>query len=62
MQLKHVHVHKHVTSPPKADPNFLTYFTAKGGHQYLNGQHLACVSAYQNVCDFNEEDFCSYIR
>ncbi len=36
------HTHTNVTSPPRADPNFLTHFTAKGNHQYFNGQHLAC--------------------
>ncbi len=37
----HTHTHTHKTSPPRADPNFFTHFTAKGG-LYLNGQHLAC--------------------
>ncbi len=27
----HIHIHTYVTSPPRADPNFLTHFTAKGG-------------------------------
>ncbi len=31
-----------VTSPPRADPNFLTHFTAKSGPSILNSQHLAC--------------------
>ncbi len=27
----HTHTHTDVTSPPRADQNFLTHFTAKGG-------------------------------
>ncbi len=27
----HTHTYTHNTSPPRADPNFLTHFTAKGG-------------------------------
>ncbi len=36
------HTYLDVTSSPRTDPNFLNTLLERAGHQYLNGQHLAC--------------------
>ncbi len=38
----HTYIHTNITSPPRADPNFLTHFAAKDGPSIFEwGQHLA---------------------
>ncbi len=44
-----------VTSPLRADPNFLTHFTEKGGPSIFKWSTLSMWSADWNACDFNEE-------
>ncbi len=47
----HTHTHARVTSPPRADPNFITYFVGKSGPAIFKWSAICRQSADWNVWD-----------
>ncbi len=50
-----------LTSPRRADLNFLTHFTGRVDHQYFNGQLLAC-EVQTGMCEVLTKSGLSWLK